>query len=367
MQLLTAFSDSYPPKPLITAIYDEKLEVIPLYIKGTSKSLFDVQKDIKDLTNKIELCKEPVLLNDAKSHIHAFGLESSRLYQSSYNIPTNRKLAVYKKLFETILPFDSDHNEWRRVLSNSSMAYLTMESRPIFLDEVRIYPHYYLDTFSGRSRCCNYNIQGASTDTPIRTADPDDIFICCDWISADIRAASSISGDKELADTYTKSDPYTALAEMLEMPREECKLAFFGIIYSLDVDSPILELFPVFRQWIKDRLAELNENGYLCTPLGRKFKLGKRNEKSVFNAVLQGTVAHAMQSSLAQMNDRLSDFLVAETHDSIIFAAKRPLVPHVIKEAVGIMLNPLKSLPSFPLRVYLGKKWKQWKLYKEYR
>jgi DNA polymerase I-like protein with 3'-5' exonuclease and polymerase domains len=203
--------------------------------------------------------------------------------------------------------------------------------------------------------------------TPIKTEHPDEIFICCDWISADLRAAAALSGDGELSDTYAKSDPYTILSEMLDIPREECKLAFFGVIYSLDVESPILDLFPVFKEWMKGQLASLAKNGYLNTPLGRRFKLGKRDEKSVFNAVLQGTVAHAMQSSLARMYDRLQDFLIAETHDSIILAAKRPLVPKVINEAVDIMLRPLKELPKFPLRVYIGKKWKQWKLYRDYR
>jgi hypothetical protein len=367
MQLITVFNDSYPPKPLVTAIYDTKLEVFPLYLRGTKRSLFDVQKDIKDLTNRIELSKTPIVLNNAKAHIQAFGLASQNLHQTAHTIPSHLNLTTYQKLFGALLPLNVNCDEWRKTLGDSSRAYIQMESRPLFLDEIKVYPQYYLDTFSGRSRCCNYNVQGASVGVPLKTADPDEIFICCDWISADLRAAASLSGDKELSDTYLKSDPYTVLAEMLEIPRDECKLAFFSIIYSLDVESPILDLFPVFREWIKEKLKQLQKDGFLSTPLGRRFKLGKRDEKSVFNAVLQGTVAHAMQSSLAKMNKRLSEFLVTETHDSIILAAKRPLVAHVIKEAVEIMLKPLDKLPKFPLRVYIGKKWKQWKLYKEYR
>jgi len=367
MQLLTVFNDSYPPKPLISAIYDTELEVFPLFLRGTKRALFDVQKDIRDLTNRIELSKDPVVLNNTKSHIQAFGLKSRNLFQTNHTFPSHLNLATYRKLFDALFPMGTDCSEWRRVLSDSSRAYIRMESRPLFLDEIRVYPQYHLDTFSGRSRCCNYNVQGASVGTPLRTEDPEEIFICCDWISADLRAAAALSDDKELSDTYIKSDPYTVLSEMLEIPRDECKLAFFSIIYSLDIESPILDLFTTFREWIKEQLAQLSKDAYLSTPLGRRFKLAKRDEKSVFNAVLQGTVAHAMQSSLAKMNNRLSEFLVTETHDSIILAAKRPLVAHVIKEAVDIMLKPIDDLPKFPLRVYIGKKWKQWKLYKEYR
>jgi DNA polymerase I-like protein with 3'-5' exonuclease and polymerase domains len=201
---------------------------------------------------------------------------------------------------------------------------------------------------------------------PIRTKDAEDFFICCDWISADIRVAAAISGDEELNESFIKSDPYTAMAEGLDLPRKECKIAFLKSIYSLDVESPILELFPTLHKWMVGQIAEMRAKRTLSTPLGRPFKLDSRDEKSVFNAVLQGTVAHAMQSSLCQM-EHARDHLLAETHDSIIFSCRRGLIPHIVKAATDAMLRPLEKLPRFPLRVYIGKAWKKWKLYKEFR
>jgi DNA polymerase I-like protein with 3'-5' exonuclease and polymerase domains len=179
--------------------------------------------------------------------------------------------------------------------------------------------------------------------------------------------AAAVSGDKELNATFEKSDPYTVMANDLEIDRDECKIAFLRAIYSLDAESPILELFPTFKEWMYDQIYRLSSDGFLQTPLGRKFKLGSRDEKSVFNAVLQGTVAHAMQSSLSRMISLLGEHLLTETHDSVVLVGRPGIIPHIVKAVVDIMFEPLERFPTFPLRVYVGKVWKKWKLYKEYR
>jgi len=243
-----------------------------------------------------------------------------------------------------------------------------MESRPLFVDEQRVYPRYSIDTFTGRSRCTNFNVQGAAEGTPIKTEERDNLFICLDWISADIRVAAYLSEDEYLSECFEKSDPYTWMSEALDLPREECKIAYLQTIYSLNLSSPILELFASLRGWMESQLKILDREGVLKTPLGRPFKISSdRDEKSVFNAVLQGTVAHAMQASLVRMTERLNKYLVTETHDSVVFSSRASLIPHVINTAVQIMIRPLDNFARFPLRVFVGKKWKKWKLYREYR
>jgi hypothetical protein len=61
------------------------------------------------------------------------------------------------------------------------------------------------------------------------------------------------------------------------------------------------------------------------------------------------------------------EHLLAETHDSIIFSCRRGLIPHIVKAATDVMLKPLDGFPTFPLRVYIGKAWKKWKLYRDFR
>jgi DNA polymerase I-like protein with 3'-5' exonuclease and polymerase domains len=369
MLLLTAFDyTKYPYKPLLSLLkIGDRTEIFYLYAKGSNRKIYDVTSDIFAIGNIVDSSQEPVYLNDAKSHIIAFNLRNNHnLYQLTAAIPTlsnNR----YIELFNSIALVDLKPDRWRNLLGASSSTYISMERKPIFLDEIKVQPIYALDTYTGRSRCHNYNIQGAPEDTPIRTEDADNLFICCDWMAAEIRAAALLSHDELLNESFIKSDPHTMLSEELGIPRDECKRLYMRTIYSIDLDSPILEIYPKLKEWMQNQLNALERDGSLCSPLGRKFKLGSRDTKSVFNAVLQGTVAHAMQSSLIKLSDKLKAYMLTETHDSIIFSCRSGLVPHVIKEATQVMLRPLTEMDTFPLRVYVGRQWKKWKLYREYR
>lgn len=363
MQVLTAFANC-PPQPIVTAIYDDKVEVVPLYLKGTGRSLFDIESDIKAISDRIN-DSHSVLLNDAKSHLRIFNLGSVDLYQLNVNIPPKSRLRQYTRLFETLMPLNAKEDYWRKLLATASEAYITMEDRDVYLDEKRVYPHYSLDTFSGRSRCTNFNIQGAPEGVPIKT--DDELFVCLDWISADLRVAAAMSGDDDLAEMFENSDPYSNIAELLNITRDECKILLLKTLYSIDINSPILDIFPTLKNWIKNRLEYLDNNGWLPSLLGRKFNIKTRDKLSVFNATLQGTVAHAMHSALNKMHKDLRRFLVTETHDSIVFSCNRGILTKLLRVATSMMTKPLDELPRLPLKAYIGKEWKRWKLYKVYK
>jgi DNA polymerase I-like protein with 3'-5' exonuclease and polymerase domains len=364
MIVLTIFDyHAHPPKPLATLIDDTYYN---LYIKGTGKSLYNINKDLKEISSKIELNDGPVLINDPKSHIRAFSLKAfPHLHQINLSAPGLPSIKT-ERFLRAIASKTPQPEKWRQLLGESSAAYIQMEEKPLFVDEVRVYPRYTLDTFSGRSKCSNFNAQGAPATIPLKTDNPDDFYVCLDWVAADIRVAAALSQDEMLNDSFKESDPHTMLSEALEMPRDECKKLYLRTIYSLDLESPILELFPNLKEWMIKQLDTLGKQGYLTTHLGRRFKLGSRETKSVFNAVLQGTVAHAMHRSLIR-TARLWRFLVTETHDSIVFAANQAMIPFVVREAVKVMIEPLENFPRFPLRVYIGKYWKKWKLLREYK
>jgi hypothetical protein len=366
MQVVTIF-DGHPPRPLLSAIYDgHAVDVIPLYLRGTKRSLFDVQHDIESVSNRIN-ASDFIILNDAKSHISTFKLKTDELYQVvNLNLPNSLSLDQYKKLFKSILPLKIEKEHWRKLLALASKTYLEMESRYVYLDEQRVFPQYSLDTFSGRSRCTNFNLQGAPEGTPVKVKDCD-LFLCLDWVSADLRVATYLSKDEELEELFKESDPYSGMAEMLQIPRKECKTMMLRTLYALDLTSPILDLFPTLKTWITSQLELLSQQGYLSSSLGRKFLLKTRDERSVFNATLQGTVAHAMQNTLIKMREVLGRFLLTETHDSIIFACNKGILTKVLREATSIMGSPLDGLPKMPFKAYIGKEWKRWKLYKVYR
>jgi len=363
MQVITVFA-GYPPRPLITAIYDKQVEIIPLYLRGTGRTLYDVQKDIESISKRIN-DSHFVFLNNVKSHVQTFEVQDVDLYQINYAVPPRLKLNQYRKLFNAILPLNVEKDRWRQLIARASTVYTLMESKPVYVDEKRVYPHYALDTFSGRSRCTNFNIQGVPSDIPIRT--DDDFMICLDWVSADLRVAAAMSGDDELTDMFDDSDPYSSMANLLQIPRDECKTLLLRTLYALDLESAILDLFPTLKSWIISKLEQLRKDGFLPSLLGRPFRLKTRDKKSVFNATLQGTVAHAMQSTLWEIKKELGQFLLTEAHDSIVFTCDRAALPMVLRKATAIMGKPLKELPQMPLKAYIGKEWKKWKLYKVYK
>lgn len=369
MIVLTAFDyNQNPPKPLITYINDnQNVKVYPLFIRGTKRTIYDVEQDIKTISKQIDMQTEGVLLNDAKSHIQTFSLTKNDLYQLNPTIPSTLSQEQYLVVFNAIASNNNKLDKWRLLLGTASRAYISMEEREIYLDETLVHPRYTLDTFSGRSRCHDFNMQGLSDNTMIRT-NIDDLFVCFDWIAADIRAASMLSGDKTLLDSFKTSDPHTMLSKELDVDRAKCKIALMGAIYSLKLDSQILELFPTLREWMRNQLEKLDSDGCLSSPLGRVFRIGKgRDRKSVFNAVIQGTVAHAMQSCLASINELVGKYFFTETHDGIIISCRAGLIQHVVKAVSDAMIKPIESLDTFPFRISIGKSWKKWKLYKECR
>jgi len=364
MQIISVFDDC-SSRPLVTAIFDGNLEVIPLYIKGTKRSLFDVQRDV-DLIAKRASESDHIILNDAKSHFTTFNIKSDQAYQADVSLPRRLTYNQYVMLFKSMFPLKVEKDHWRKLIADASKAYLTMESRPIYLDEMRVFPRYSITTFSGRSKCTGFNLQGASEGTPVKTKDGE-FFVCLDWTAADLRVAAAMSNDEELEALFEESDPYSSLAETLKITRQDCKRMMLRTLYALDLESPLLDLFKKLKSWVVERLAFMKENGYLPSLLGRRFKLKARDQRSVFNATLQGTVAHALHSALAQIDSRLGRFLLTERHDSIVFACNAAILPKVLRESVEIMKKPLEGLPTMPLKVYIGKEWKRWKFYKAFK
>jgi DNA polymerase I-like protein with 3'-5' exonuclease and polymerase domains len=106
--------------------------------------------------------------------------------------------------------------------------------------------------------------------------------------------------------------------------------------------------------------------------LGRKFRLAHaKNELAVLNGVMQGSVAHAMQSVVWKIWKSIGTRLITEIHDSLVVASSRQDVSDTIDLVSKVMLHPFKGIvdtnPAFPLKVSIGKKWKKWKLLRVYR
>lgn len=261
--------------------------------------------------------------------------------------------------------------KWQELLSCADIVYAFLENNKI-INGNKIEDFEYDYTFTGRSKCLKFNIQGAS-DNIYHTNIAFNNFICFDWIAADFRMAAILSNDKRLLNSFKTGDPYTNLRDELvkyteddSITRDDCKEQFLRCIYSIDLEHPILDLHPEFKLWMVSTIDKIKKNGYSSSMFGRKFYLSEdRDIKSVFNAIFQGSVAHVMHATLIQVFSKYKEYLVAEIHDSIVLSCEDYKIEEIINNVSKMMYRPFKDIDIvFPLKIKVGEEWKKWKTIK---
>jgi hypothetical protein len=270
--------------------------------------------------------------------------------------------------------------EWQRLLGDATLSYIALQRRGVRHGGLEVYPNYDLTTVNGRSRTTGFNIQGQGDGEDISHVDEHKVFyVHADWIAADIRAAALISGDQDMIKSFETSDPYTDMAEIAGRPRSEFKnKVVLPGLYSLNLNSEIFNYYPDFKKWATESLDKMDSQGYLTSILGRKCYVKGTTEqeildsrRQVFNAQMQATVAHAMQNSIIQLSKRLPRHILTEMHDSIVLCCTKDELKTVVETVRDVMLYPLRDIipsdPAFPLKVSIGRKWREWTLLKEYR
>ena len=186
-----------------------------------------------------------------------------------------------------------------------------------------------------------------------------------------MRMASILSGDKEMQNSFVDSDPYTKMAADVGVDRKECKITLMKAINSMDYNDPALDYYPTMKEWMKKCSDNFETNQYLESILGRKFKMEEgRSKLSAFNACMQGSVAHAMQNTIYKVVNEFPQHAICEIQDSIVLACDKSMVNHIVSKVGETMYRPLDMLdsnPTFPVKVSIGLKWRQWKKMKEIR
>lgn len=368
----------HPPLPLQSIEVADEIRFHNLYLPGTGLKLREIRESLSKLKKVFD---GPVCVNDFKAHTAALGLDRTNYEAYDVNIPkvklvpssiVNGKIALAKIV--KAVKKKSYHN-WHKLVANASVVYQVMEDRGVYDGYLKKPLHYSLDTFTGRSKTLGFNLQGTTGEFDIRpTSDQFGYFVHFDWVSVDLQMAAHMSGDPEMRKAFRESDPYTVLEESKNHPeydRPRCKKEFLKAVYSLSMDHSILNPFPVFRDWMKKRVYRMQKDGYLSSILGRRFYISGDNELGVFNAQFQGSVVHAMQAALLRIFKDYSDYLLTEVHDSIIMTCKQVEMMDLIRDVVEIMNNPLDGYmdnpPFMPLVVSVGKSWKGWKRFKDFR
>ena len=363
------------PRPLQSVVYDgEQLKFFTFFLKGTGLKLSQIWEKIEAF-KKILYENQPVYLNDFKAHVSAFNLERNAEYdvydlvlQPRTFVPNDAKsgrIALAKIIQNTV---DLQPESWRKLFAKSGLIYQCLEDRPIDNGVSTATAFYSMDTFTGRSKTLGFNIQGTTNEIPLKSQNPHhNAFVCFDWVSVDLCLASYLSKDEKLATAFMESDPYTVLAEAHKLSRDAAKGRLIRSLYSL-VDDDVLSCFPTLRRWIRTSSKKIDELGYSSSVLGRKFYIRGDNKLSVFNAQIQGSVAHSMQAVLCKLHPGYTPYLFTEIHDSLAMTAPTKFVPDLINSIVPFMLRPLEGLmdnpPNMVVRVSIGDAWKKWREYK---
>jgi len=382
--IYTLFDYSAPkPRPLYSVICDSvshKIVFLPIFMRGLGTTYHTAFKHLRHIKNIIN--NSSVMMNDVTAHLRHMKIdpESDLRICEVFNSRTVNPLPkteteAKKVLCQWLIDGGFESQEWMRVKGLSSVVYSYLERRGIRHGHKLVYPQYSLGTFSGRSKTVGFNIQGTTDEDPIsHISDKCNYMVHFDWVAADIRMAGYLSGDTSIADSFANSDPYTDISNQLttddfKINRKECKIEVLKSLYALDFGNPILALFPQLKAWVESKVNDYESSYDYKTILGRC--IPKENMKTSFNAIIQGSIAEAMQCVLIQIGLMRPDIILTEVHDSLILVSSRMELKTTVAIGKTLMINPFKGIlpsgPRFPVKVSIGQNWKKWKHYKTYR
>lgn len=356
-------------RPICSAIinmYNKKIIKIPLWSSG--KSIKEALRS-EELLKKTASSLQELLIVNYKDFIKYFGAcDSQKLYD--FPLEYNNIRQAVKKIFKFK---DELFKEWQEIRANAAEIYQELEDNGVYNGYKLEYPRYDMNVYSGRSRTKGFNIQGYGSDYDIRHFNSKlNIFVRFDWIAADARIGAFLSNDDEFNKSFDSSDPYTYMEECLdgEISRDECKPLFNRAVNSLEEDSIINNLFPNFAKWIDEMVEKLKKVGYSESILGRKFYSDGtlKGNRRAFNAILQGSVAHAMNIVIFEVRKKCGNIIIAEQHDSLTVCTNRERFKSDINKISNIMYNPFYNISlNMPLKIEIGKSWAKYKYLKDYR
>lgn len=382
LYVYTLFDKNRDSHPLMSGVYDsitKSVSFYTLYLKKSGKTLYEIDCAVDGLSRVISEAPG-VMVNDYKQHILALNLNrKGGVYD--VDIPSVRpkdNIKDCRKLIATILGAmcKIEPQQWQNIAADAAVVYGNLQRRGVMSNYTVEHP-VWSRTYTGRGKNTGFNVYGVKAGE-LSHPNLSGLFVNFDWVAADMRAVSILSGDPKLNMAFECSDPYQYLVDALNtdvpvggLTRAEGKQIMFQTAYSFDIDNPAFNFYDGFRRWIIKCRLQLAHDGYLSSVLGRRFRVVKdHTEKSVFNATAQGTIVHAMQLCLSRVWDLLPNSILTENHDSMVLVCNKKDVKDVVRTVAGIMVQPFKGIidsnPQFPVRVSIGLQYKKWKLYRRY-
>lgn len=382
----TIFENSKPRCAVLK--YCDNYEYFELFRQGAKKPIKAIKDNIAAINKHLLEINDSgkVVVSGFKNYISCFNLPIEDMEYNIYDLHQDHLLEMQltnnqakdRKILKAIVDkFECKQvSEYQKHLANAAIVYQFLQNQGVIVNDTLMKPEWSLNTFSGRSKSLGFNIQGHHHNDKVRVVDSSENYVLLhfDWISADIRVASILSGDTNLGNSFIESDPYTHMVNFInnkDFSRDECKIFLLKSINSMSNNDVLSDIYPKLGKWIEQCYSiTRSEDGELETILGRRFKVSKsKNQLAVFNGVMQGSVAHAMHNVIRKVWNSLGSYIIADIHDSLVLSVPNegPLIRSIIDLVSPIMMYPFAGLTDinydFPMRVSIGKRWKDWQLF----
>ena len=375
------------------------------YLKELSSYMTERLAELEDLI--YQLAGETFNINSPKQVAEVLfdklELKSKKKKSRSTSAEVLEELAEEYEICEYIL----EHRKFSKLKSTYTDVLPTLISKR----DGRIHTTYNQAlTVTGRLSSSNPNLQNipirSEEGNKIRAAfcaqDSESLILSADYSQIELRLLAHVSEDENLINAFTSGeDVHTMTAskvfgvglnEVTKDMRRKAKAVNFGIVYgqskyglakSIGISNneaqefidKYFEHYPKVKQYMEDKKAFANLNGYVETMLGRKrylasellspnFQIREFAQRAAINQPLQGSAADLIKMAMIEVDKQLEEKnlktkMIMQVHDELVFEVPKDEL-ETVKELVlnAMELNqPLKV----PLEVDLnyGTSWKE--------
>ncbi|MCF4100213.1 DNA polymerase I [Gillisia sp. M10.2A] len=390
--------------PLVEVLADMELEGIKLD-EGFLKSLSaDLEKDIKELEEKIYKEAGEEFNIGSPKQLGVILFEKLALVKK----PKKTKTGQYSTGEDVLSNLAHEHEIVRCVLDYRGLVKLKntyIDALPTQVEKTTGRVHTdYMQTVAatGRLSSNNPNLQ----NIPIRTErgrqvrkafvprNEDYILLAADYSQIELRIIAALSKEENMIKAFQdgKDIHASTAAKVFNVPLEEvtreqrsnAKTVNFGIIYgvsafglsnqtdlsraeSKDLIDTYYKTYPKLRDYINEQIDFAREHGYVQTVLGRRRYLKDINsqnavvrgaaERNAVNAPIQGSAADIIKLAMINIHKKLKERnyktkMLLQVHDELVFDAYKEELSEVKKLIKTEMENAFKL--EVPLDVELG-------------
>ena len=391
--------------PLIDVLADMEL-------CGVSIDVGYLELLAKEIEKNIKLCEKNIYSLAGET----FNINSPKQLQvilfEKLGMPIIKRTKTGASTNEEVLKALSERGELpKKVLRYRELAKLKstyVDSLPELINPVTGRLHTSFNqavTATGRLSSSNPNLQ----NIPIRTEmgkkirkafiaeKKSQLILSADYSQIELRILAHLSCDKNLISAFKEDrdiHKFTASLiygleekEVTAEMRAAAKTVNFGIVYGMSayglsrdlgidvneaakfIDS-YFERYPRVKDYLKEKVDEARENGFVTTILGRRRYIPEINsentavrnfaERTAVNTPIQGSAADLIKLAMIDIHKSLGDFdakMILQVHDELVFEVDKKSVEKFAKVVKSSMENVMELKVPVRVRLASGNNW----------